>query len=150
MKKIILILLICPLLGCSGYKPLFSTNNFDFHIEEIINVNNDQITRNLKKKVKNYSVENKKKSLTLKINSEKQESVISKDSKGDPLIFEIILKSIIEVIHKNEKISNFTLTESFTYNNQSNKFEMSQYKKNVENELLNKIVENLILNLQSL
>ena len=66
------------------------------------------------------------------------------------MIFEIILKSIIEVIHKNEKISNFTLTESFTYNNQSNKFEMSQYKKNVENELLNKIVENLILNLQSL
>ena len=150
MKKIVVIFFMFSLLGCSGYKPIFSSNNFDFYIKEIENVNNDKITRKLIKKIKSYSNENQKRPLALRINSEKEEIIISKDTKGNPLIFEIILKSTIEVSYQNEEISNFTLIENFTYNNQSNKFEMSQYKKNVENNLLNKIAENLILNLQSL
>ena len=150
MKKIVVIFFMFSLLGCSGYKPIFSSKNFDFYIKEIENVNNDKITRKLIKKVKSYSNENQKRPLALRINSEKEEIIISKDTKGNPLIFEIILKSTIEVSYQNEEISNFTLIENFTYNNQSNKFEMSQYKKNVENNLLNKIAENLILNLQSL
>ena len=150
MKKIVVIFFMFSLLGCSGYKPIFSSYNFDFYIKEIENVNNDKITRKLIKKIKSYSNENQKRPLALRINSEKEEIIISKDTKGNPLIFEIILRSTIEVNYQNEEISNFTLTENFSYNNQSNKFEMSQYKKNVENNLLNKIAENLILNLQSL
>ena len=40
--------------------------------------------------------------------------------------------------------------ENFTFNNQSNKLELNQYKKNMETNLINKIFENLILELRAI
>ena len=40
--------------------------------------------------------------------------------------------------------------EKFTFDNQSNKFELNQYKKSMESNLSDKIFENLILELRSL
>jgi len=149
MKNLILILSILFLVSCKGYEPIFSSKNFNFSIVEIINVNDDRITKRIKKKLKKYISYKEKKLYTLEINTKKDELILSKDSKGDPKVFEIKITTNIDVIQNNKKIKNFTLVESFSYNNQSNKFEMSQYKKNVELNLLNKIVENIILNLQS-
>ena len=39
--------------------------------------------------------------------------------------------------------------EKFSFNNQSNKFELEQYKKDIQNDLIDKIVEKLILNLRT-
>ena len=40
--------------------------------------------------------------------------------------------------------------ENFVYNNQTNKFELEQYKKTIEDDLITKIFEKLIIKLRSL
>jgi hypothetical protein len=72
-----------------------------------------------------------------------------KDAKGDPASYEIKIKLNVDVITKdgNNKLN---FEENFTFNNQSNKFELNQYKKNTETNLINKIFENLILELRAI
>ncbi len=45
---------------------------------------------------------------------------------------------------------NFYLQKKFTFNDQSNKFELNQYKKNIQNNLVDKIYQDLILILRTI
>ncbi len=101
------------------------------------------------KNLKLYSVENGKQSIALKLDLNKQENVIMKDAKGDPASYEIKIELNVDVITK-ESIKKLNFRENFTFNNQSNKFELNQYKNNTETNLINKIFENLILELRTI
>ena len=149
MKKIILISLVIFLSNCAGYKPIFTSDQTNFYIEKIEISDDNKLVRKLVKNLKPYSIDNGKQSITLKLNLNKQENVIMKDAKGDPASYEIKIKLNVDVITKdgNNKLN---FEENFTFNNQSNKFELNQYKKNTETNLINKIFENLILELRAI
>ena len=149
MKKIILISLVIFLSNCAGYKPIFTSDQTNFYIEKIEISDDNKLVRKLVKNLKPYSVDNGKQSITLKLDLNKQENVIMKDAKGDPASYEIKIKLNVDVITKdgNNKLN---FEENFTFNNQSNKFELNQYKKNMETNLINKIFENLILELRAI
>ena len=72
-----------------------------------------------------------------------------KDSKGDPASYEIKIELNVNVIKK-DGTNKLTFRENFTFNNQSNKFELNQYKKNIEKNLINKIFESLMLELRAI
>ena len=151
MRKIIPYLFICFIFGCAGYEPIFSSKNLDFYISDIENLNSDDITRKISKRLKDYKIEDaNKEEYKLKITSEKNEYVASKDSKGDPLVFVMSVKTKIEVLYNEKSINILNLSETFNFNNQSNKFDLSKYKKNIEENLINKIYENLIIKIQTL
>jgi|TARA_B100001939_G_scaffold35002_2_gene27256 hypothetical protein len=149
MKKIILISLVIFLSNCAGYKPIFTSDQTNFYIEKIEISDDNKLVRKLVKNLKPYSIDNGKQSITLKLDLNKQENVIMKDAKGDPASYEIKIKLNVDVITKdgNNKLN---FEENFTFNNQSNKFELNQYKKNTETNLINKIFENLILELRAI
>ena len=149
MKKIILISLVIFLSNCAGYKPIFTSDQTNFYIEKIEISDDNKLVRKLVKNLKPYSIDNGKQSITLKLDLNKQENVIMKDAKGDPASYEIKIKLNVNVITKdgNNKLN---FEENFTFNNQSNKFELNQYKKNTETNLINKIFENLILELRAI
>tara|TARA_Y100000816_G_scaffold103960_1_gene72527 strand:- start:421 stop:870 length:450 start_codon:yes stop_codon:yes gene_type:complete len=149
MKKIILISLIIFLSNCAGYKPIFTSNQTNFYIEKIEISDDSKLVRKLIKSLKPYSVENGKQSITLKLDLNKQENVIMKDAKGDPASYEIKIELNVDVITK-DGANKLNFKENFTFNNQSNKFELNQYKKNTETNLINKIFENLILELRAI
>mgnify|MGYP001416015338 FL=1 len=149
MKKIILISLVIFISNCAGYKPIFTSDQTNFYIEKIEISDDNKLVRKLVKNLKPYSIDNGKQSITLKLDLSKQENVIMKDAKGDPASYEIKIKLNVDVITKdgNNKLN---FKENFTFNNQSNKFELNQYKKNTETNLINKIFENLILELRAI
>ena len=149
MKKIILITLIIFLNNCTGYKPIFTTNQTNFYIDKIEISDDSKLVRKLIKSLKPYSVENGKQSITLKLNLDKQENVIMKDAKGDPASYEIKIELKVDIITMNGT-NKLNFKENFTFNNQSNKFELNQYKKNMETNLTNRIFENLILELRAI
>ena len=149
MKKIIFISLIIFLSNCAGYKPIFTSDQTNFYIEKI-EISDDSIhVRKLIKSLKPYSVDNGKQSIALKLDLDKQENVIMKDAKGDPASYEIKIELNVDVITMNGT-NKLNFKENFTFNNQSNKFELNQYKKNMETNLMNKIFENLILELRAI
>ena len=149
MKKIIFISLIIFLSNCAGYKPIFTSDQTNFYIEKIEISDDSKHVRKLIKSLKPYSVDNGKQSIALKLDLDKQENVIMKDAKGDPASYEIKIELNVDVITMNG-ISEFNFRENFTFNNQSNKFELNQYKKNTELNLINKIFENLMLELRAI
>ncbi len=150
MKKICLLVLVLFLTNCSGYKPIFSSKDVNFFIDQIIITDNDKISYKIKKKLKPYSSENTNKiKINLNINSSKEVKIIAKDNKGDALMFNLVITSSIEILSNDIVEKKYKFTEKFTFKNQANKFELEQYKRSLEDELIDKIFEKLILNLRT-
>ncbi len=145
MKKIFLILSLIIVTSC-GYQPIFSAKDADLNIEEIIFDSNDKISYKIKNKL-NYLVskENNNKVFKLLLKSERRILTSSKDSKGDTLIFKMIIDTEVE-IYENEKILKMkNISKDFSYKNNSNKFDLKQYEKIVEENLIDAIYQEIVL-----
>jgi hypothetical protein len=149
-KKITIIISFLLLLSC-GYKPIFSSSKASFSITEIKLFGKKNIGSKIKKNLNIYkNVENKSIFYSLKINSDQKKSVLSKDEKGDPKIFEIQVLIDLTILENNKIKNKKNFKESFTYNNSTNKFSLKQYEKNIEENLIEKIVEKIIIYLYSI
>ncbi len=149
MKKILLIAVILILNNCSGYQPIFSNKQFNFYISEITNINNDDISNQLIRSLSPYNIDNGKQKIALELKSEINENVVSRDAKGDPLVYEIKIEVEMNIIN-NVKDKKIRFRENFSFNNQSNKFELSQYKNNLIENLTERIFEKILLSLQTI
>ena len=142
IKKAGLILFFL-LLSC-GYKPIYSSKNMNFSIKEIQKENtplNNEFSRNLKT-FSNNDIANQ---LKIKIESKKKITVKSKDTKGNPNLYELkIILNITVYDEINGKTHNKKFSQNINYKNRDDKFQLSQYQKEVEELLINKIIENVL------
>lgn len=151
MKKIFTILILTLVYGCGGYEPIYSSKGFDFYINEIEISSDDKISQKLIKKLKPYRIaKNNKQRLDIKIDSVKQIRSIAKNAKGDDTTFEMIIGSRIKIVLINQPEIDITFEEKFSYNNQENKFDLKQYQKNIEENLINTILEKFFIRLRNL
>ena len=90
----------------------------------------------------------KKYNLTLTSNKEK--TIISKDSKGDPSIFEIKINVNYLVKMKEETLINNNINKKSTYNNITDKFELENYEKTIINNLVSEISDNIMLSISNI
>ena len=149
MKKIFLFCFLILIHNCTNYSPIYTSNQTNFYIEKIEISNDNKLVRKIIKNLKPYSLENGKQKVLLKLDLNRQEDVIMKDAKGDPATYEIKLTLKVDIV--TEKVTKkLNFNESFSFNNQSNKFELRQYQKNAETTLINKMFENLIMELRSI
>ena len=102
------------------------------------------------KRLTNLSKDNGENRININLNSSKEERILSKDSKGNPLIFEMSLNTNLEILFANGNIKKYLFIEKFNFNNQSDKFELAQYKKITEKNLIDKIFENILNELRKL
>ena len=99
-------------------------------------------------KLKNYiNSENYTKKFILKIGINVNKSITSKNKQGNPEIFSMEINLNLEVLKNNISKSKINFKETFEYNNQSNKFDLKQYENNIQNNLLNKITDDIIKHL---
>ena len=152
MKKLIIIVITLFFLNNCGYSPIYSSKNSNFYIKEISIKNKNNLSSKIKDDIKRFSNQNNEKIINLEISSDKKINIKLKDKKGDPSMFNMIITLTIKVLNKNNyeinKIVSFT--ENFEYNNNSNKFSLKQYEKEIEANLINKIVEKSILYLSEI
>ena len=145
MKKIILILSFLLLASC-GYQPIFSSKTSNFLIEEIIYNENDKISLKIRNNLTFLSnTENYIRVIRLKLSSEKKIDISSKDSKGDPLVYKMTISTNIEIYSNNELTMQKNINKNFSYKNTKNKFDLKQYEKTIENNLIETIKEDIIL-----
>ena len=145
MKKIILVLSFLLLVSC-GYQPIFSSKTSNFLIEEIIYNKNDKISLKIRNNLTYLSkTENYIRVIRLKLSSEKKIDISSKDSKGDPLVYKMTISTNIEIYSNNELSMQKNVTKNFSYKNTKNKFDLKQYEKTIENNLIETIKEDIIL-----
>ena len=152
MKKIIFlkIIIIFFFVTSCGYSPIFSSKQTNFYIDKIIITEDDKLIRKIVKNLKPYTINNGKRKMELELNLKLNETVILRDEKGDVASQEIKITLDAKSILQEKKVDMFTFEEKFTFNNQSNKFELNQYKKNIQSNMIDKIYEDLILKLRTL
>jgi hypothetical protein len=153
MKKIFFYLCFFSIFGCAGYEPLFSSKDLSFYIEDIKSVNDDIIAKKISRNLNSSKLKSaNKKAYALEIQSSMDNNIASKDSKGNPLTFNMVVKVQIKVFNKKSKllIDALTFNKNFNYNNQSNKFNLNDYKKTIMENLSNKIAQEILISLQSL
>ena len=149
MKKIFLFISFLLLISC-GYQPLFSTKNSNFLIEEISFNLNDKISSKIKNGLNHLTyTKNYTKIYELKLDSEKIIQTASKDKKGNPLVYKITINSNLKIFSKDQLIKKTNISKSFNYKNISNKFDLKQYEKTIEQTLIDKVVEDIILIIHS-
>ena len=150
MKRVLSFFILITLCSCSGYSPIFSSKQTNFYIDKIIITEDDKLIRKIVKNLKPYTINNGKRKIELELNLKLNETVILRDEKGDVASQEIKITLDAKSILQEKKVERFKFEEKFTFNNQSNKFELNQYKKNIQSNMIEKIYEDLILKLRTL
>ena len=150
MKKITLTLILFLMLTSCGYKALYSNKNLNLNIIKIEKIKKNRLNLTIEKRLNNFSNNQSLNKISLEIDTEKQIKVISKNMQGNPSRYQMIIKLNINIIDdQNKKISK-NITQHFSYNINSNRFKLSQYEKEVEEVLINKIIDELIKDLSKL
>lgn len=147
MMKKILIILILILSNC-GYQPLHLNKPNDLIFKEIELIGENDINRriisalSIKKNDNEYSL----KKIVLK--SGKRIIETSRDTSGQPISFKMILTLKITTINMNDIITEKEISKEFTYRNKENKFDLSEYEIDVQNNIIDRIIEELIIHLK--
>jgi len=148
MKKIIITFLI--LVTSCGYQPLYLNKDPNKLIfKEIKLLGDKNINRQI---ISTISIKEDKENFTFeKVTLKNRENIIetSKDSKGQPVSFKMIIILDFEIGNKGNIIKQKTFVKEFSYKNQENKFDLSEYEIDLRNNLTNQIIEelNIFLNI---
>ena len=145
MKKITLILIMFIMCTGCGYNALYSNKNFNFNITKIENSKEDKLNLVFARMINSFSNDQALNQISLKTNAEKQIIIVSKDARGDPSRYQMIIKLGLVIIddQKIKKI-NRNIVQQFSYNTNSNRFKLNQYEKEIEEILINKIIDETI------
>ena len=151
MKQIIFIVIALFMLNNCGYTPINSSKNNNFNID-VSQKDRSKLNSKIENNIKRFSNQNSENTIKLEISSNKKIDITSKDSKGDPLKFQMTVSLNINVISRNNYKINKTKSffSNFNYNNNSNKFSLKQYEKEIEDILINKITEKITMYLSQL
>ena len=130
------------LLSSCTYEPILNNKNHKFSIN-VDKMNGDQKINSII--VNNfYNLKGKEKKYDLTISSTKVKNIISKDSKGDPSIFELIINVNYNVKKEGKTLIANTINRTATYNNITDKFELENYEKTIINNLTKSISDKII------
>ena len=132
-----LVVLLFFLNGC-GFKPVLVGSDYNFLIQIDSMLGDDQINSKIENKLK--LLDGTKRLFKVDLNSKETKNILSKDSKGDPNILEIVINLNYKLRENGEILVNRSITQRSSYNNISDKFELSKS----ENILRDNLVESLV------
>ena len=151
-KKIFLLLFFLFLSSCS-YDAIYSKKNsvnYNFSISELNFIGDRDINLKMKERLSSYTLNKKNKDFKIKISSTSAKTVAAKDTTGDATSFKNTVIINVE-ISINDKLKNsFVMSESFNYNNNSDKFSLKKYEREIKNNLAETISEKLIFKLSNI
>ena len=153
MKNRIFTFFLLLFLSSCGYEAIYSKKNsinYNFFISELNFIGDRDINLKIKEKLNNYTLNKKSKNFTLKISSNSIKVIAAKDTSGDATTFKNTIATNIEVSMNGSLKNSFVIIESFNYNNNSNKFNLKRYEKEIKNNLAETITEKLIFRLSNI
>ena len=126
-----------------GFKPIYSSNNFDLKFNSI-NFKSSKLNNQIVKFLKTFSNPNGSKFYDINLNVIKEKKALSKNSKGDTETFELklVLNMTIETEGETYKKS---FIEKIKYNNNDNKFELKQYEIEIEKQIITDLTEKIVI-----
>ncbi len=144
MKKIFFILLF---LSSCGYQPIYINKNLEnFEFQEINLVGEKDINNKIINSLALKENKIKDNLNTLLISSSTQIEETAKNKEGQVKSFRTIVSVKLEIRNiKDDIIQSKNFFKEFTYNNKQNKFELVEYQSSIKNDLVDKIVGEIII-----
>ena len=139
-KKIYLFLLFTIILiinGC-GYTPIYSSKSNSFKINNI-EYEDNKINQKIVKSLKSISNDNTPNEIDLIISSSKDKRILSKNQSGKAEIFELTINLNVTYLNR---VKTFNMKHN--YSNVDNKFQLKEYEKIIEKQLIDELVDSLI------
>ena len=153
MQKKIFLLLFFLILSSCGYEAIYSKKNsinYNFSISELKFVGDKDINLRMREKLAGYTQNKKNKNFRIKISSISTKAVAANDTAGDATRFKNTVTINVE-ISTNDKLKNsFVMSENFNYNNNSDKFSLKRYEREIKNNLAETISDKLIFKLSNI
>ena len=153
MQKKIFTLLLFLFLSSCGYEAIYSkknSKNYNFFISKLNFAGDRDINLRMKERLNNFTFNEKNKNFALKISNSSTKEIVAKNTLGDAVTFKNTIATNIEVSMNGEFKNSFVIVESFTYNNNSNRFNLKRYEKEIKNNLAETITDKLILRLSNI
>ena len=132
------------LLSC-GYTPVYQIKK-DSNIRiNIINFSGDKdIGREIIRGLENFRENNAKNIFDLDLNILKQESIVTKDKKGNATSYKLVLTVDAYFTDKiNNKNYEKKFTKETTFNSKDNKFELDQLRISLEKNMISQILQDI-------
>ncbi len=132
------------LLSC-GYTPVYQIKkDSNFKIDTINFSGDKNIGREIIRGLENFEVNDAKNIFDLNLNTLKQESIVTKDKKGNATSYKLVLEVEMNLINKsNNKNYEKKFSKVTTYNSKKNQFELDQYKINLEKNMISQILQDM-------
>ena len=147
MKKILTIIFISFLLNSCGYKSIFVDETSNFSIKELKILDDDRTSKYIAENLQEYQKSEGIYSVTIESNYKRD--ISSKNKKGNPETFSMQLVVNIS-ISSEDKILKNSFKEVVNYNNKESKFKLKTFEENLKNNLLEKILQDIKIYMQSL
>ena len=153
MKKKNFLLLFFLFLSSCGYDAIYSKKNsisYNFSISELNFIGDRDINLKMKERLNSYTLNKKDKDFKIKISSTTAKAVAAKDTTGDATSFKNTVIINVEISKNDKLINGFVMSESFNYNNNTDKFSLKRYEREIKNNLAETISEKLIFKLSNI
>jgi outer membrane lipopolysaccharide assembly protein LptE/RlpB len=153
MKKKISILFLLLILSSCGYEAKYSSKNierYNFSISDMNFIGDRVLNIKIREKLNIYTQSVKERIFILEITSKSEKITIAKDSAGDPTDFKNIIQVNVSVFMDDELIDDFSVSENFSYKNDSDKFELESYEREIKNNLAELAAEKLIIKISNI
>ena len=144
MKNLKYLFIFVFVLSC-GYTPIYQTDQ-KLNIKlDTINFSGDKnINREIVKNLEKYRDSDTNNIFDLSINSTKKEDIVTKDKKGNATSYKLTLE--VDINLNNKKIiknSQKNSSKDMSFNSKNNKFELDQYRINLEKNMISQILQDI-------
>jgi hypothetical protein len=146
IKKIILITFFSFLFSSCDYTPIYSTNNFDYFIEDISFDGDIELNNLIDKKIKKFQSNNSSKKFKIKTSSSYTKISQSKDKTGKTTDFKIFINVKFEIQNQKES-KTLIVNEDFLMKNFTNNFEEQKFEKIKKDNITDLIINKLLIQL---
>ena len=146
MKIVKYLFIFLFLFGC-GYSPIYQTDDEKNIQLDVINIKGDEkISQMIIGNISRFKKNNSTNIFDANLDISKSEIVSTKDKRGNASSYKLLIK--IDLV-LNKKDDNKSFSKKFSkvskYNSMDNKFELNQYKNNLEKIMISQILQDINL-----
>ena len=138
-------------LSC-GYSPIYQTDQkLSIKLDTIVSSGDKNINREIVKNLDKYRDSDTNNIFDLSINSTKKEDIVTKDKKGNATSYKLNLEVDINLSNiSNDKKFTKKFSKDMSFNSKNNKFELDQYRLNLEKNMISQILQDINIYLRNL
>ena len=148
MNKLLSLLLVLLFTQSCSFKPMLADKSYNFKFVNIKFEGDRNINQILNQELKDIS--KGKKEYDIYFKTKKNKEIVSSNAKGDPEKFRLEISLDYNLIFNGDTLVKNSVSKESTYNNINDKFELSQFEKNIIKNLTKELFQTMLMSVTAI